>query len=76
MDMWPSPMTQRTVERGRLAPVVVSDTSVSMRLGNTLIVSTSAVQTGRAELEARPHYARDKLAASSMSPLEVWGLSK
>lgn len=30
----------------------------------------------RAELEARPHYARDKLAAASMSPLQVWGLSK
>ena len=30
----------------------------------------------RAELEARPHYARDKLAAASMSPIEVWGLSK
>lgn len=30
----------------------------------------------RAELEARPHYARDKLAAASMSPLDVWGLSK
>ena len=29
----------------------------------------------RAELECRPHYARDKLAAASMSPLEVWGLS-
>lgn len=29
----------------------------------------------RIELEARPHYARDKLAASTMSPLEVWGLS-
>ena len=30
----------------------------------------------RAELEGRPHYARDKLAAASMSPLDVWGLSK
>lgn len=30
----------------------------------------------RAELEARPHYAKDKLAAASMSPLDVWGLCK
>ena len=30
----------------------------------------------RAELEARPHYARDKLAAASMSPLDVWGLCR
>ena len=30
----------------------------------------------RAELEARPHYARDKLAAATMSPLDVWGLAK
>lgn len=29
----------------------------------------------RAELECRPHYARDKVAAASMSPLEVWGFS-
>lgn len=29
----------------------------------------------RAELEARPHYARDKEAAAHMSPVEVWGLS-
>lgn len=29
----------------------------------------------RAELEARPHYARDKQAAARMSPQEVWGLS-
>lgn len=28
----------------------------------------------RAELEARPHYARDKLAAGWMSPLQIWGL--
>lgn len=29
----------------------------------------------RLELEARPHYAADKLAAARMSPLEFWGLS-
>lgn len=29
----------------------------------------------RAEVEVRPHYARDKLAAASMTPLEVWGMS-
>jgi hypothetical protein len=29
----------------------------------------------RIELEARPHYSRDKLAAARMAPLEVWGLS-
>ena len=29
----------------------------------------------RAELEARPHYAADKLAAASMSALEFWGMS-
>lgn len=29
----------------------------------------------RAELEARPHYARDKAAAATMSPLDVWGLT-
>lgn len=29
----------------------------------------------RAELEARPHYARDKVAASRMSPEDVWGLT-
>lgn len=29
----------------------------------------------RIELEARPHYARDKVAAARMSPLEVWGLT-
>lgn len=29
----------------------------------------------RAELECRPHYARDKLAAARMSPLEIWGMS-
>lgn len=29
----------------------------------------------RAELECRPHYARDKAAAASMSPLDVWGMS-
>lgn len=29
----------------------------------------------RAEVEMRPHYARDKLAAAKMSPLDVWGLS-
>lgn len=29
----------------------------------------------RIELEARPHYARDKLAAACMEPLQVWGLS-
>ena len=29
----------------------------------------------RVELEARPHYARDKLAVATMQPLEVWGLS-
>lgn len=29
----------------------------------------------RAELECRPHYARDKAAAARMSPAEVWGLS-
>lgn len=28
----------------------------------------------RAELEARPHYAKDKAAAATMSPLDVWGL--
>ena len=28
----------------------------------------------RAELEARPHYARDKLAAGWMTPLQIWGL--
>lgn len=28
----------------------------------------------RVELEARPHYARDKLAAASMQALEFWGL--
>lgn len=27
----------------------------------------------RAELEARPHYARDKIAAATMSPIEFWG---
>ena len=30
----------------------------------------------RPELEARPHYAKDKLAAASMSPLDVWGLCR
>lgn len=29
----------------------------------------------RLELEARPHYAADKQAAASMSPVEFWGLS-
>jgi hypothetical protein len=29
----------------------------------------------RAEVEVRPHYARDKVAAAKMQPLEVWGLS-
>jgi hypothetical protein len=29
----------------------------------------------RAELECRPHYARDKAAAAKMSPLQVWGMS-
>lgn len=29
----------------------------------------------RAEVEVRPHYARDKAAAATMSPLEVWGLT-
>lgn len=29
----------------------------------------------RAELECRPHYARDKAAAAKMSPLEVWGMT-
>lgn len=29
----------------------------------------------RAELEARPHYARDKAAAAKMDPLSVWGLA-
>lgn len=29
----------------------------------------------RVELEARPHYARDKAAAARMQPLEVWGLT-
>lgn len=29
----------------------------------------------RAELECRPHYAKDKAAAARMSPAEVWGMS-
>lgn len=29
----------------------------------------------RAEVEMRPHYARDKAAAATMSPLDVWGLT-
>jgi hypothetical protein len=29
----------------------------------------------RAELEVRPHYARDKAAAATMQPIEAWGLS-
>ena len=29
----------------------------------------------RAEVEVRPHYARDKAAAANMSPLEVWGMT-
>lgn len=29
----------------------------------------------RAEAEIRPHYARDKAAASTMSPVDVWGLA-
>lgn len=29
----------------------------------------------RAEVEIRPHYARDKLAAATMTPLDVWGLT-
>lgn len=29
----------------------------------------------RVELEARPHYARDKLAVAAMAPVEVWGLT-
>jgi hypothetical protein len=29
----------------------------------------------RAELECRPHYAKDKAAAARMSPLEVWGMA-
>lgn len=29
----------------------------------------------RAEAEIRPHYARDKLAAARMTPLDAWGLS-
>lgn len=29
----------------------------------------------RLELECRPHYARDKVAAASMSPLDVWGMA-
>ena len=30
----------------------------------------------RAELEARPHYAKDKAAAATMSPLDVWGVCR
>jgi len=29
----------------------------------------------RAEVEMRPHYAKDKEAAATMSPLDVWGLT-
>lgn len=29
----------------------------------------------RAEVEVRPHYARDKAAAAKMSPLEIWGMT-
>lgn len=29
----------------------------------------------RAEVEMRPHYARDKAAAAKMSPLDVWGIT-
>ncbi len=29
----------------------------------------------RVELEARPHYARDKIAAGTMAPLDFWGLA-
>jgi len=29
----------------------------------------------RAELEVRPHYARDKQAAATMSPTDAWGMS-
>lgn len=29
----------------------------------------------RLELECRPHYARDKVAAARMTPLQVWGMS-
>lgn len=29
----------------------------------------------RLELECRPHYARDKVAASTMTPIQVWGMS-
>lgn len=29
----------------------------------------------RPELECRPHYARDKTAAATMTPLDVWGLT-
>jgi len=29
----------------------------------------------RVELEARPHYARDKRAAATMQPIDLWGLS-
>lgn len=29
----------------------------------------------RAELECRPHYAADKVAAAAMSPVQVWGMS-
>ena len=29
----------------------------------------------RAEVEVRPHYARDKAAAAKMQPLDVWGLT-
>jgi hypothetical protein len=29
----------------------------------------------RAELECRPHYAKDKAIAANLSPVEVWGLS-
>lgn len=29
----------------------------------------------RLELECRPHYARDKVAASHMAPLDVWGFT-
>lgn len=38
-------------------------------------VGVFPVDAARIELEAHPHYARDKLAAATMSPLQVWGLS-
>ena len=38
-------------------------------------VNNARPNWSRIELEARPHYARDKVAAGAMTPLQAWGLT-